>query len=181
MNSTFIMLSCRTQIVKISGLRLRKATCVRCKTWPKQRLLLSWLVCGDMGGFHPEWTEQIARKTHSHTHKAIDKHAHRQMHTGGILAITTVHNSGLWGGRRGQSTACLCVCVYPVVNRDKRHMPCHRLSPLSLLPPTVLTLCSVSPVFHQVLLLCPCPCVAPLRLIAASSSSSNPHSTWSAC
>lgn len=40
----------------------------------------------------------------------------------------------LRGEHRGQSTAWLWVCVYPIINSDKRHKPCHHLSPLPLLP-----------------------------------------------
>lgn len=121
--------------------------------------------------FHLGWTERMSRKTHTYT----------CTQTGNWQSPPCV-TVGCEGGHRGQSTACLCVCVYPIVNRDKRHMPCHRLSPLSLLPllfspfTRFLLFSPSSPVPSALALV-----LRPLRLLAASVSSSNPHPTWSAC
>lgn len=118
---------------------------------------------------HPE------KKTVTGTHRPANAHS---SHTYRILAVTAVRHSGLRGGHRGQSTACLCVCAYPVVNRDKRHMQCHRLSPLSLLPPSqFFTLRSLAPVSRQEIFFCHCPGPPPpaLHLLPASFSSSNPN------
>lgn len=64
-------------------------------------------------------------------------------------------------------------CAYPVVNRDKRRMPCRRLSPLSPLPPLF------SPFAHFRLF--STETYALILLLTGSFFSSNPNPTRAAC
>lgn len=99
----------------------------------KHWLALSWLVWRDMALLHLHCAGQMSIKTQKNTHKHT--HTHLQTHT---QNPGNHHSASQWaarGTRRAERSVFMCVCVYPVVNRDWGHMPCHRLSPLSLLPP----------------------------------------------
>lgn len=76
------------------------------------------------------------------------------------------HCASQWatrGTQRAEHSVFMCVCVYPIVNRDNRHTPCHLLSPLSSFVPLFCSsrtfhLSSFKPLF-----------VAPLPLSCVSS------------
>lgn len=176
-NSTFIVLSC-TQIVKKKKERKKekkiwpaKARCFYCEKWSSwQRLVLSWLV----------WSDTVVTS---------ERRSRKQERETGMLSHTLclhVQDSGnqrsasQWavrGTQRAERSVFICVCVYPIVNRDKKHMPCHRLSPLSLLPPLLSALHSLSP-DQAPSFLC---ALGPSRCPLASFCCSNSHPTWSAC
>lgn len=137
----------------------------------------------------PRMERAIVKKTNT----LSSTHSHRQAHACTLAWKRTLHSHiqapgshhcasqrAVRGTQRAENSVFMCVCL----SHRKQGQETHAVSPPVTTfsnSPTVFTLHSLSPVFHQALVLCPCTCLAPLHLLPASFYSCNPRPTWSAC
>lgn len=159
------------------------------KTFVYWLWLLSWLaVCRHHLHFTSNGkTNCQEKKTHCRVHN------YREAHACTLACKRTLHSHiqapgshycasrrAVRGTQRAENSVFMCVCL----SHRKQGQETHAVSPPVTTfsnSPTVFTLHSLSPVLHQALVLCPCPCLTPLHLLPASFYSCNPRPTWSAC